>query len=76
MTISLTDISWVAVAVATVAYFLLGGLWFSPFIFGQHYDNAIGFDRPKEWNGQVFISLDHFWVAWLLLSQSQFLQRH
>lgn len=49
MTISIADINWLAVAVATVAYFLLGGLWFSPFVFSKHYDKAIGFDRLRNW---------------------------
>lgn len=43
------DINWLATALATVAYFILGGLWFSPFVFGKYWESAIGFDRPDNW---------------------------
>lgn len=38
---------WPAVAVAALAYFLLGALWFSP-LFGGAYDRALGVDRSAE----------------------------
>jgi hypothetical protein len=37
---------WFAVVVATLAYFVLGALWFTP-LFGKAWDVAVGFDRPK-----------------------------
>ncbi|NOU13037.1 MAG: DUF1761 domain-containing protein [Methylococcaceae bacterium] len=33
---------------AGVAYFALGGLWFSP-LFGRQWDKAVGFERPPKW---------------------------
>ncbi|MBA3404988.1 MAG: DUF1761 domain-containing protein [Gemmatimonadaceae bacterium] len=40
------DISWLAVIVATLAYYILGAIWFTP-LFGRAWDTAIGFRRPK-----------------------------
>lgn len=42
----ITDINWPGVVVATIAYYALGGLWFTP-LFGAAWDRAVGFDRPK-----------------------------
>ncbi len=33
---------------AGLAYFALGGLWFTP-LFGKQWDKAVGFDRPPKW---------------------------
>lgn len=43
---ALRDVNWLGVAVATVGYYLLGALWFTP-LFGKAWDAAVGFDRPK-----------------------------
>ena len=36
------DLNWLAVVVATVAYFLIGTLWYSNLLFGKQYREAIG----------------------------------
>lgn len=42
------SINWLAVLVATVVYFMLGALWFTP-LFGKAYDTATGVNRdPKQ----------------------------
>jgi hypothetical protein len=33
---------------AGIAYFVLGGLWFTP-LFGKAWDRAVGFERPAKW---------------------------
>lgn len=33
---------------AGLAYFALGGLWFTP-LFGRPWDRAVGFNRPSRW---------------------------
>lgn len=38
----------ISVLVAGVAYFALGGLWFTP-LFGKYWDKAVGFERPLKW---------------------------
>lgn len=47
---------WV-VLLATLVYFILGGLWFTP-LFGKYYDLALGFDRQKDykWPSIYYIS--------------------
>ena len=40
--------SLLTVLVAGFAYFVLGGLWFTP-LFGKQWDQAVGFDRPVKW---------------------------
>jgi hypothetical protein len=44
-----SNINWVAVLIASVVYFILGGLWFWKPVFGNRYDDAIGFNRPGNW---------------------------
>jgi len=41
--------NWFTSLTAGLAYFILGGLWFSPFLFGKIWDRAIGFERPARW---------------------------
>lgn len=41
-----THLNWLAIGAATIAYYLLGALWFSP-LFGAAWDSAIGFHRPR-----------------------------
>lgn len=41
---SINDVNWLAVAVAALAYYLLGALWFTP-LFGSQWDRAVDFDR-------------------------------
>jgi hypothetical protein len=36
------------ILLAGLAYFALGGLWFTP-LFGRHWDRAVGFQRPPKW---------------------------
>jgi hypothetical protein len=40
----LADLNWLAVVVATVAYFGLGALWFAPPVFGTAWQRAVGLD--------------------------------
>jgi len=37
-----------SILIAGVAYFVLGGLWFTP-LFGKQWDKAVGFERPIRW---------------------------
>lgn len=41
---ALAQLDWLAVALATIAYYLLGAIWFTP-LFGKTWDRAIGYDR-------------------------------
>lgn len=43
----LGDLNWLAVGVATLAYFAFGGLWFSTAAFGRQWQRAIGWE-PAE----------------------------
>lgn len=50
------NINWLAALAAAVAYFVLGGLWFTP-LFGKQYDQALGFERSKgqKWGALYYI---------------------
>src|SRR5690242_19728360 len=50
MTLSvLGDLNWLAVIVATIAYFGLGGLWYAEFAFGRAWQRSAGWDlNPPE----------------------------
>ncbi|NOU20020.1 MAG: DUF1761 domain-containing protein [Bacteroidales bacterium] len=49
MNIALTDINWLAVLVATIAYSAFSGIWHKQFAFGKKWENAMGFNRPENW---------------------------
>lgn len=50
MTLSvLGDLNWLAVIVATIAYFALGALWYAEFAFGRAWQRSAGWDlNPPE----------------------------
>ncbi len=43
----LSDVNWVAVLVAAVAYFAVGGIWFSRPVFGKAWERAVGWEMPE-----------------------------
>lgn len=47
MTLQLGELNWPAVAVAALAYFVLGGLWFLPRVFGDVWTHSLGW-KPAE----------------------------
>jgi Protein of unknown function (DUF1761) len=47
----LSDLNWLAVLVAAVAYFVLGALWYAPPVFGKVWAAAGGFDLPERGSG-------------------------
>ena len=49
MNLELTDINWLAVIVATIAYSAFSGIWHRQFSFGKKWENAMGFSRPENW---------------------------
>jgi hypothetical protein len=44
----LTDLNWLAVIVAALAYFALGGLWFIPRVFGDLWTRSMGWEPTEE----------------------------
>ncbi|WP_157555311.1 DUF1761 domain-containing protein [Nocardia crassostreae] len=40
----LGDLNWFAVIVATLAYFMLGAVWYAEFAFGKAWQKAMGWD--------------------------------
>jgi len=41
----LGDLNWLAVIVAAIVYFGIGGLWFAPVAFGKQWQDAIGWNE-------------------------------
>ena len=39
-----SNANWLAIAVAAVAYFMVGGLWYSKALFGRAWVRTTGFD--------------------------------
>ena len=46
---ALAAINWLAVVAATVALYVLGGLWYSPALFGSRWRAGVGFAPPHGW---------------------------
>jgi hypothetical protein len=40
------ELNWLAIIVATLGYYILGAIWFTP-LFGKAYDKATGVQRKK-----------------------------
>ncbi|MFJ8959492.1 DUF1761 domain-containing protein [Lentzea sp. NPDC102401] len=53
----LGDLNWLAVLVATIAYFALGVVWYAEYAFGRAYQRASGWDlnEPEKISPTVFV---------------------
>jgi hypothetical protein len=47
----LSDLNWLGVILATIVYFALGGLWYSPVFLGKPWMAASGMTEPQEGEG-------------------------
>jgi hypothetical protein len=54
---SLAALNWLAVLAATVALYLLGGLWYSPALFGLRWRAGVGFVPPDGWKPGALLYL-------------------
>lgn len=45
----LTELNWLAIAVGTIFYCAFCGIWHRQFAFGKKWEEAMGFERPKDW---------------------------
>lgn len=46
---TLSEINWLAVVVGTIVYCAFCGIWHRQFAFGKKWEEAMGFERPKNW---------------------------
>lgn len=44
---ALGEVKWLAVIVATIAYFVLGAIWYAGPVFGRAWMRAMGWQRPS-----------------------------
>lgn len=52
---AISQVNWLAVLAATLAHFVLGGIWFVA-LFGKQYAHALGIaDRPPQKPGPLFL---------------------
>ena len=65
-----TGISWWAVGISTVLCFMLGGLWYSPVLFGKKWAEGVGLDfssgAKQPVPALVLQLLGTFLLAWLI----------
>ena len=54
---SLATLIWLAVLAATTALYVLGGLWFSPALFGSRWRAGVGFVPPDGWKPGALLYL-------------------
>lgn len=47
------EVNWIAVALAAVSSFALGGLWYSPLLFGRAWQRATGLSDAQLQNGNM-----------------------
>ena len=53
----LAAVNWLAVAAATIALYILGGLWYSPALFGPRWRAGVGFVPPADWKPGALLYL-------------------
>ena len=51
----LGDLNWLAVIVATVAYFALGGIWYAPAVFGNLWMRSGGIETPEQTQASFYV---------------------
>lgn len=65
-----TGISWWAVGISTVLSFMLGGLWYSPMLFGKKWAEGVGVDfgsgATQPVPALVLQLVGTFLLAWLI----------
>ena len=49
MELSISEINWLGILVATVIYSAFSGIWHRQFVFGKKWEAAMGFERPDGW---------------------------
>jgi hypothetical protein len=54
---ALAAVNWLAVVAATVALYVLGGLWYSPALFGPRWRAGIGFTPTPGWKPGALLYL-------------------
>lgn len=64
----LSQINWLAIAVAAVAYFMIGGLWYSKALFGNSWIKSTGIDmnRPDAKKGVGGVMLITFLLEFII----------
>jgi hypothetical protein len=58
VTFDLSQVSWLGVIVGAAIYFLLGALWYSPLLFANPWQAAIGWDpsrTPPQMNPMTYV---------------------
>lgn len=51
----LGDLNWLAVIVATIAYFALGGIWYAPAVFGNLWMRSGGIVTPEQTQASFYV---------------------
>jgi Protein of unknown function (DUF1761) len=59
---------------AGIAYFALGGLWFTP-LFGRAWARAVGFERPARWRPRAVYYLGPLLGCLVVASATEFFLR-
>ncbi|EMY60147.1 DUF1761 domain-containing protein [Leptospira terpstrae] len=49
MIIPFTELDWMSILGATIAYSAFSGIWHRQFAFGKKWEEAMGFKRPENW---------------------------
>ena len=71
------EVNWLAVLLAAVARFAIGGVWFAPFAFGPSWGRLTGIDaeaaKARMGRAMVVDFIAGFVLAWVLANLLQFL---
>lgn len=70
-----STLNWLAIIVATVSAFIVGGLWYSPILFGKAWMRANGFteESMKGANMGKIFGLAFLWILVMAINLAMFL---
>ena len=71
------EVNWLAVLIAAIVRFAIGGVWFAPFAFGPSWGRLVGIDaeaaRARMARAMIVDFIAGFVLAWVLANVLQFL---
>lgn len=85
MDFAISELNWLGILIATVAYSAFSGIWHRQFAFGKKWESAMGFEQPEGWKetkiyyivplvgcllASLTIDLLHSWIGILTLKSA------
>ena len=64
--LALQSVNYLAVLVATISAFIIGGVWYSPALFGKQWMKAVGLKESDAKNGMAPVMIKSFIITFIM----------